>query len=168
MTRYTGTVVTVDHDDRDFAFIDIKTVTKIDGSPADLDTDKDIFIHHSDAPGALVVGDVLSFAVTNDKKRRNAFRASGARIASGFPIEAGIEIHFDQRVLDHPMVPIRWCIKPAALRAMEENPEMTWYPRHHRLERRCVESEDGPADRNQPGTHRNRARLPVFHRVRVL
>lgn len=126
MNRYSGTVISVDRDHGDFAFIDAKSVRKLDGTLPNLG-DLDIFVHHSECQSRLLVGQKLTFAVEPDHKREGAFRASGARDASKYPLEGAVEVHFDERVVDHPMVPIRWCIKPEILRLMRETPDKIWY-----------------------------------------
>jgi hypothetical protein len=37
-----------------------------------------------------------------------------------------VEIHFDDRVLDHPVVPIRWCLSPEAIAYMRQHPDWDW------------------------------------------
>lgn len=41
-------------------------------------------------------------------------------------IKDGVEVHFDDEVIDNPMVRIRWCINPDALAIMKEHPELKW------------------------------------------
>ncbi|HYD93473.1 MAG TPA: hypothetical protein VEB18_03420 [Candidatus Paceibacterota bacterium] len=37
-----------------------------------------------------------------------------------------VEIHFDERVIDHPVVPIRWCLSPETTAYMRAHPEYDW------------------------------------------
>lgn len=37
-----------------------------------------------------------------------------------------VEVHFDAGKLDHPVVPIRWCLSPIATAKMRQNPEKDW------------------------------------------
>ena len=37
-----------------------------------------------------------------------------------------VEIHFDQRAVDHPLVPIRWCLSKETTEFMRRNPHLDW------------------------------------------
>ena len=76
--KYAGRIVSVPGQDG-FAFIGIESVSKHDGSPHDLTTTADIFLHRDDCGSALMVGKTLSFDVKPDTERKgDTLRAFGA------------------------------------------------------------------------------------------
>ena len=124
---YVGTVVAID-DSYKFGFIDRKSLKYTDGSKAILDTDADIFVHLDQSDTLLEEGVQLTFSVEKDAKRKKAFRVSEAvRLRDEMPIYNGIRLHFDERTIEHPMVPIRWCIEPEMFDAMNRHSDENWY-----------------------------------------
>lgn len=126
MTRYKGTITDLKGPNRLSGFIRLNTITHADGRPVSLETKKDIFIHDVDLDGTTIAeGLEVIFKITPDTKQRG-LRADGATLASECTIEAGVEIHFDEQVIDHPSVPIRWCIKPDTVKRIEAAPDRQW------------------------------------------
>lgn len=123
--RYQGTVNKTNGDGT-FGYIKRTTITDEYGKPVRLETAKDIYIHEDDCDGRLYAGLTVSFEVVADKARPNAFRASDVWMDYEPPIKDGIEIHFDQQVIDHPTVPVRWCISPEILGQMREDADTPW------------------------------------------
>ncbi len=93
-----------------YAWIDRKSVTEIDGSPADLATDKDIYLHGTDSGPWLKVGLELTFEIVPDTKRASGLRAIDARFVRRRAL--GIDLHVDATRVDNPAVPMRWCFTP--------------------------------------------------------
>lgn len=125
MTRYKGTVTV--HDEPNFGFIGLNTVTHADGRSASLSTKRDIFVHKNDVDDSeLKVGLEIIFQVNNDDKRGEGLRARHAIAAVATTIENGLEIHIEEVIIDHPLVPIRWCIKAETLKRMEAAPDRQW------------------------------------------
>ncbi len=76
--RYLGRIASIPGAN-DFAFIGIGSVTQEGGSPHDLNTAQDIFLHKDDCAAELKVGMEISFDAIPDRKRGNdTFRAVGA------------------------------------------------------------------------------------------
>jgi hypothetical protein len=123
--RYKGTISKT-NGNGDYGFIRRTSVRLMNGSPAELATRKDIFIHNSECDMPLCVGMEVAFGAVADKKREDGLRAVRARELSKESIMDGIEIHFDQPNIDHPSVPIRWCIGKEALEKMRKHPDNTW------------------------------------------
>lgn len=107
MTRYTGRIIRVSP--RGYGWIDRKSVTNIDGLPADLATDKDIYIHRTALSYRLRLqaGNDLTFSVVPDPKRASGFRAVDAGVYRRRAL--GIDLHVDATRVDNPSVPMRWC-----------------------------------------------------------
>jgi cold shock CspA family protein len=128
MSRYKGTITTLTNPRS--GFIALAGCTRADGRPHDLGTDQDIFIHVDDfsdeSPQAIAVGEMVVFTTTSDPKRKGGLRANRINLAQYHTCESGIEIHFDEPSIDHPTVPIRWCIKPEAYARMKLHPEDEW------------------------------------------
>lgn len=113
--RYRGRVVKLG---QNYAFIDKATVVTLDGEVF-LATEHDIYVHKCEFVGdAFAVGMDLSFQVMIDdrRKKKNALRAVKVRYA-------GVELHFPERVIDHPSVPVNWCFKPAVLDYIRSKPK---------------------------------------------
>lgn len=112
----------------DFGFISRASVKAANGSKASPGaTRKDIFVHTDDCTFPLAVGKELTFEVKADERRGgDALRAFKVREASKYPVMGGVEVHFDEPVIEYPMVPIRWCIKPELLAYMREHATSTW------------------------------------------
>ncbi len=106
--RYVGQVVKTKEN---FGFIGLETVRNLDGSPAELSATKDIFVHCNSILGNLRVGMELTFCIRSDFQREGELRADDVLLS-------GIELHFLDRVIDHPSVPVSWCIKPEAIEVM--------------------------------------------------
>jgi hypothetical protein len=70
----------------------------------------------------------------------------------------GIEIHFDERVIDHPMVPIRWCLSKEALAYMRQHSEFDWALV---IVAQQPERRDERAGKTQPGNQRAESRLVI-------
>lgn len=75
--RYIGRIASVPGDEG-YGFISIGSVTMEDGSPHDLDTESDVFLHQDDCRAGLIVGTEVSFEVAPARRRERAFRAVGA------------------------------------------------------------------------------------------
>lgn len=76
--RFIGRIVSVPGSEG-FSFIGIRGVTQDDGSPHDLETHEDIFLHKDDCADTLKVGMEVCFEVIVDRKRgEGCYRAVGA------------------------------------------------------------------------------------------
>ena len=76
--KYIGQISSVPGGDG-FGFININTVTKEDGSPHNLPTTENIFIHQDECASPIKVGISVQFSVADDQKRGPGnFRAAGA------------------------------------------------------------------------------------------
>jgi hypothetical protein len=106
--RYVGQVV---HTKENFGFIGLSTVRKLDGSPVKLSAKKDIFVHTCDFSGDLRVGMELTFELQNDWERKGEFRANDVLLS-------GIKLQFLEQVVDHPVIPVSWCVMPEAIELM--------------------------------------------------
>lgn len=117
--RYKGVVKTAfpNH-----AFIDLSSVVMFDGSPHDLETKHDIFVHKGEFDvGGFKVGMELTFEVCEDIRNRKA----GALRAEAV-VFSGVEIQFPETVVDHPVVPVTWCFKPSVLEYIKAHQEKTF------------------------------------------
>ena len=77
--RYVGRIGTVVDG---YGFIAISTVKKVDGSPHEIETEKDIFIHQSNCAEDLEPGLLIEFGIEPDEKREEGhYAASGATTA---------------------------------------------------------------------------------------
>lgn len=116
MTRYMGRIIKTSP--KGYAWIDRSSVTEVDGSPADLATDKDIYIHHTDCELRLDVGLELTFEIVPDAKRASGFRAADAKRVRVRKL--GIDLHVDATRVEHPTVPMRWCFTPVMYKRITE------------------------------------------------
>lgn len=123
--RYKGTINKL-NGGGDYGYIKRGTITRKDGSPANLTSKKDVYIHSDDCNVRLHLGMQVTFTIVADQTRPDAFRAAKVREASEFPVEGAVEIHFDEPTIDHPSVPFRWCIKPEVLAYMRSNIDSQW------------------------------------------
>lgn len=123
--RYKGTINKL-NGGGDYGYIKRGTITRKDGSPANLASKKDVYIHSDDCNVRLDLGMQVTFTIVADQTRPDAFRAAKVREASEFPVEGAVEIHFDDPTIDHPSVPFRWCIKPEVLAYMRSNIDSQW------------------------------------------
>ncbi len=127
MPRYMGAIGDLKGANKLSGFIPLSSVTHVDGRPATLPTTKNIFIHDDDMNEATITaGEKVVFQVETDSKRAGGLRARKAVPVSKATIEGGVEIHFDEQLIDHPLVPIRWCIKPETFKRIEAAPERQW------------------------------------------
>jgi|GEM_PF-2722075 len=130
-TLYTGVIKDISKNGK-YGFIDRKEVYRRDGIKADLKTRSDVFIHCGSGhfgtyPENFKEGVRVSFYLSEDTKRKNAYRVTSAQLCPVAVVRDAIELHFDQRHLDHPMIPIRWCITPEMFKVMRENITSFWY-----------------------------------------
>ena len=128
--RYKGTVTKLQNGDR-AGYIGRDTVTRADGQPAELGTDKDVFIHRDDIAQydwiPLEVGQEFVFNTKPDTRRKDGALRSDSMVLSKFhPVDGGIKLDFPSRVINQPMVPISWTLEPAAFARMEDNPSADW------------------------------------------
>ena len=127
MPRYMGTIGDLKGANKLSGFIPLGSVKHADGRPATLSTTRDIFIHNDVLDEVTIAaGQKIIFQVETDSKRAGGLRARNAVLASSATIEGGVEIHFDEQVIDHPLVPIRWCIKPETFKRIEAAPNRQW------------------------------------------
>lgn len=117
--KYIGTITKV-VDGNHYGWIGIKTVRKSDGSPHNLETQKDIFIHlgDGDTNNTLEKGIEVSFDVIPDSKREKACRVLYSeesvssklrRFATG-GVEIALANFKGEQELDHPSAFASWCI----------------------------------------------------------
>lgn len=77
-TRYIGRIVSIPGNDG-FAFIGIASTAKSDGTPHEIPTKHDIFLHRDESSSSLRVGMTVEFEIIQDTKRGEGFfRAQGA------------------------------------------------------------------------------------------
>lgn len=119
--RYKGTV---SHARGIFGWIALASVTKEDGSPHDLATDKDIYLHHKDSNAPVRKGLEVMFDVGPDAKRgEGTYRASVAQETDANRIErlgregmfdlpnVGLRFLFDSNEAQTSAVlRLQWCI----------------------------------------------------------
>lgn len=122
--RYVGKIAGV-HSFKSYAFawIDQKSITKVDGSPSGLvmKEGEDVFVHHADSGVSLSLseGREIEFEVRPDERRGDGtFRAHKANYLSdstllGQLVNGGIVLDVqgigEGRVLEHPSVFASWC-----------------------------------------------------------
>lgn len=123
--RYKGTINKVNGSST-FGYIKLSTVTDQYGERVQLDTNKDIYIHEDECSGRIYAGMDVNFQLATDTKRERAFRATDVRTDYTPPVKGGIELHFDEQAIDHPMVPVRWCISSEILAMMREDDGKLW------------------------------------------
>lgn len=113
MTRYQGTITKINRN-AGYAWISRKTVCFESGEPADLQTGKDIILYPKDCDFEYEVDTIVSFELTNDSTRTNAYRALVANAVSKNGVadfsRHGIDLHIDSTAIEHPSVPMRWCL----------------------------------------------------------
>jgi hypothetical protein len=106
-----------------YGFIDRNTLRNVTTGDMDLrhETDQDIFFPTKDFPDARVYTGELKFHVVADQKRgQGTFRAVSIQWAS-------IELHFPDRIIDHPTAAVRWCLSAEARQLVAESKDTTWY-----------------------------------------
>ncbi len=104
-----------------YAFIGIESVTDTDGKPHGLVTTKDIYVKASDLVSPVKVGQEVFFKTAPDATRSEAFTALPMRKMFT------VELHIDAVVVDHPVVPVRWCLSKEAAAEIAKAPDKEWY-----------------------------------------
>lgn len=104
---------------KDYAWIGISSVTMEDGSPHDLKTERDIYLHRQDCDIPLRPDMEVAFNADTDEKRgKDTYRAYSARetkqsrlahLTKG-GIELGVQGLGDGRFLEHSSVFASWCL----------------------------------------------------------
>jgi hypothetical protein len=116
--RYIGTVTKV-NPSKAWCFIGRKTIQLEDGTPAPLDTTKDVYLHQEDSAALLTVGQIFSFEVQDDTRRPpKAFRAYKAQAVNEGP--RSIQLLIAEKKIDNPGVPMRWCLSEEMHRHIAE------------------------------------------------
>jgi hypothetical protein len=105
-----------------WGFIDRCSVRCADTGDYDFshETDEDIFFRTADFPDAKLGGVLLFYTETDPKRGNGKFRATPVKFVP-------IELHFPEHLIDHPTVPVRWCLTPMARHLIVQNPDDTWY-----------------------------------------
>ena len=104
-----------------YGFIGLSTTTRVDGSPMDIDTSADIYLHKDDCDTPLCAGLEVEFCLGPDQKRTGAFRAFYARESETSSLAhlaaGGIKLSVrsgsgKSNVLESPLVLVSWTISP--------------------------------------------------------
>ena len=145
MARYAGIIATVPPKGH-FGFVGIGSATNVDGSPHDLDTDQDIFVHQDECDQVLRVGMEITFSVISDDSRgEGTYRAQGASevrelvladAGGGVPAEVAPQSRALTTGADFytPPTPAQQNAKPIEPQAVQEvvlNKPMASMPRAH-------------------------------------
>lgn len=128
--RYKGKVTAISHHGR-AGYIGRHTVTRANGDPVMLDTKTDIFVHTNDFRDGnndfiLEVGQELVFRTKKDDRREKSLRAAWLYTTDDHPIEGSVMLSFPEQTIGHPMVPVTWCLSPAAFARMKAEPGKSW------------------------------------------
>lgn len=116
MSYYVGTVNSTHGN---WGWVTLPSVTMEDGSPHDLNTKLDIFIHRSDCDVDLQIGMVVKFTVVPDEKRGGdalrvgwageSMRSKLERFAKG-GVELSVQGLNNSRTLESSSVFVSWCV----------------------------------------------------------
>lgn len=114
---------------QNYGWINISSVTKADGSPHDLDTTSDIYLHRGNSPEGIWENMEVEFAVTQDQKRgRGTYRALHARVTAqgaldklrNRDLELNLQGMGSTRTLESSSVFATWCLSPKAAARIKE------------------------------------------------